>query len=153
MRSAGAIRYGRKASATSAMPKPARPITKLAAVMTAAAAIHASVTAAAVSRASVTAASTTTGRTAAGRRSAGAGTAPRASRKAAMPRGRRRNWPVQNMATRVSAVRLPRMVGAQELPHHLPRQRDGDRGRALGDLARQLRARSASSASGATTRD
>src|SRR5437867_11908853 len=42
--SAGCIRYGRKASATSAMPKPARPITKLAAVMTPAAAIHASVT-------------------------------------------------------------------------------------------------------------
>src|SRR3989442_6762828 len=42
--SAGVIRYGRKASATSAMPKPARPITKLAAVMTPAAAIHASVT-------------------------------------------------------------------------------------------------------------
>src|SRR2546422_7104265 len=42
--SAGIIRYGRKASATSAMPKPARPITKLAAVMTPAAAIHASVT-------------------------------------------------------------------------------------------------------------
>src|SRR3989442_8173116 len=42
--SAGGIRYGRKASATSAMPKPARPITKLAAVMTPAAAIHASVT-------------------------------------------------------------------------------------------------------------
>src|SRR5258705_3467102 len=41
---AGVIRYGRKASATSAMPKPARPITKLAAVMTPAAAIHASVT-------------------------------------------------------------------------------------------------------------
>src|SRR5262249_62360149 len=42
--SAGAIRYGRKASATSALPKPARPSTKLAAVKTAAAATQASVT-------------------------------------------------------------------------------------------------------------
>src|SRR4029450_6296846 len=42
--SSGAIKYGRKASATSAIPKPARPITKLAAVMTAAAATQASVT-------------------------------------------------------------------------------------------------------------
>src|SRR4029453_3506443 len=42
--SAGAIKYGRKASGTSAIPKPARPITKLAAVMTAAAATQASVT-------------------------------------------------------------------------------------------------------------
>src|SRR4029453_5182067 len=34
--SSGAIKYGRKASATSAIPKPARPITKPPAVMTAA---------------------------------------------------------------------------------------------------------------------
>src|SRR5262245_4483039 len=133
--SAGAIKYGRKASATSAMPKPARPITKLAAVMTAAAAIQAGVTRSrSVAR---------------GRRP------PRIERRqvgARAEREARRALPEERgdalagvggtagpeHGHGIEAVSLARMIGAQELPHHLARQRNRDRRRVPGDLARQL---------------
>src|SRR5262245_32930369 len=133
--SAGAIRYGRKASATSALPKPARPSTKLAAVMTAATASEASVT--------------RSGSIALGCRAPGierrqVGTRPeREARGALLEEGGDALAGVGGAAGpehrhRIEPVRLARMAGAQELPHHLPRQRDGDRGRVLRDLARQL---------------
>src|SRR5262249_31896792 len=135
MASAGAIRYGRKASAISAMPKPARPITKLAAAMTAAAATQASVTRSrSVAR---------------GRRP------PRVERwqVGARPEGEARRALLEEggnalasvggttgpeRAHGVEPVRLARMTGAQELPHHLARQGDRDRGRVGRDLAREL---------------
>src|SRR5690348_6843590 len=117
------IRYGRKASATSAMPNPASPMTKLAAAMTTAAAAHASVT----PRESVA------------RRRRPARTPPRIERRqvGARPQGEPRRTLLEKgrdalasiggasgpeHRSRVQQVGVHRMVGAQELPHHLTRQ-------------------------------
>src|SRR5258705_13757599 len=136
---AGVIRYGRRASATTAMPKPARPITKLAAVMTPAAAIHASVTRS-------WSVALRCGRLRrpprVERRQVGA-RPEREPRRALFEEGGDTLAGVGGTAGPehghgIEAVRLPRRIGAQELPHHLPRQRDRDRGRGPPGLARPL---------------
>src|SRR5215510_6615260 len=116
--SAGAIRYGRKARATSALPKPARPSTKLAAVNTAAAATQASVTRfRSVAR---------------GRRPPRVerwqvGARPeREARRALLEEGGNALAGIGGTTGPehghgIEAVRLARMIGAQELPHHLTR--------------------------------
>src|SRR5262245_55027738 len=117
--SAGAIRYGRKASATSALPKPARPSTKLAAVNTAAAATQASVT---------RARSVALGRRPPRIERWQVGARPeREARRALLEEGGDALARVGGAAGpehghRIEAMRLARMISAQELPHHLARQ-------------------------------
>src|SRR5439155_215002 len=120
------------------MPKPASPMTKLSAPMTRVVAIHASVT---------------RGRSGAWRRER-ARRPPRIERR--QVRARPQWEPGRALLEeggdafarvggaagpehrlRVEAVRVHRMVGAEQLPHHLARQRHRDRGGVLRDLERQ----------------
>src|SRR5437870_501592 len=121
------------------MPKPASPITKLAAAMTPATAAHASVT-------PMGSVARCRGRTR---------PPPRIERRqvGARPHGEPRRTLLEERRDAlasivgasgpehglgIEAMRLHRMVGPEELPHHLPRQGHRDRRGVVADLAGQL---------------
>src|SRR6516162_8595095 len=132
------IRYGRKASAISAMPNPASPMTKLAAAMTTAAAVHASVTrGGSVSRSRWPRAPPRIERRQVDARSQGEPRRPLVEkRRDALASVGGASGPEHRL--RVQEVRLHRVIGAEKLPHHLTGESHRDRGAVVGDLARQL---------------
>src|SRR5512145_2383152 len=125
----GDIKYGRKAIETSAMPKPASPITKLAAKMMPAPATQGRITPA-----------RSGARLPPGKE--GRHVDARPERKARLPLFQERpdafagvvGLPGPEHRQRVQPVRLDGMIDAQQLPHHLPGQSHRDSGGVVGDL-------------------